>query len=137
MIYDDDTVEQSIDLSIDQQSTILSEVDELRELIEKLYIRQKKTEEDLVKTSEELDRVSRELASVKEESTVSLTTVQYNTFNKGDKVLVTTTTKNRYGDVGVVYRKPHATAKYIWVLPEGKLPGEEYRVMRKYLERRS
>ena len=124
------------------QQTAISEIDELRELIERLYIRQRKTEQKLVETSEELKRVSRELLTVnKQEGTESTTTIVTTTtivsnkkFNKGDKVLVTTKTKDRYGDLAIVYRQPHPRARFIWVLPEGKLPGDEYKVTRKFLE---
>lgn len=137
MLFEGDEVSEQ-DITVDQssidQETSLSEVDELRELIEQLRIRQRRTERRLVETSEELGRVSRELEVVRiEQSRETPTEI----FNKGDKVLVTTRTKNRYGDLAVVYYQPYPASRFVWVLPEGKLPGSEYKVTRKYLKLRS
>ena len=121
------------------QDTSLSEVDELRELIEKLSIRQRRTERKLLKTSKELDRVSKELETVhnKQHTDPSKKILQKgDNLKKGDKVLVTTRTKNRCGDLAVVHRQPHPSATFVWVLPEGKSPGNEYKVTRKCLEPR-
>ena len=124
MIYDDETLDQN---------TTTSEVDELRDLIEKLRIRQENTELHLLETKVELKRVSEELSTLKRGSIKNISKTEGKELYKGDRVLVTTPTKNRKGDKGVIHRHPNSRSIYCWVLPDGKKPEEAYRVTRKYL----
>ena len=121
---------------LSESTTVRSDVDTLILLIEELHIKQQQQDKELKETKEALAKVAKELASNAIHESVQEDTQQKCFFNEGDRVLVKSRHKNRYGQIGTVCEQTKPGSFYLWVLPdENVTSGQKYRVCRNNLQK--